>query len=152
MQTDGTAETGGRKLSVMDCEECVAVPGETMIDVLHPITGRTVCYDKTLEQIRAERPEYAGAERMTVEAFCAAKAARQRTPITWDETTEAKFTEMLEVLPPAAMVRGGFLVGEPWDHDAGNGQPRFDAFRQIGDRFEAASRPMTRAEFRAEMG
>jgi len=58
---------------------------------------------------------------------------------------------MLEVLPPALWLRGGFLVGEPFDHDAGNGQPRYGAYRRIDGGYMVASRPMTTAEFRAEL-
>lgn len=131
-----------------DCVDCYAVRGETIVDVLHPITGLTVCYGKTLEQVRVEYPS---AEKMTVDEFCASKAERQHTPIVWSETTEEKYWEMLEVLPPAAMSNGGFLVGEPFDHDASNGQPRYEGFKQSGDKYFVGSRPMTRKEFKQEL-
>jgi hypothetical protein len=35
---------------------------------------------------------------------------------TFKPCTEARFDEMLEVLPPIAWVRKGFLVGEPYTH------------------------------------
>ncbi len=73
---------------------------------------------------------------------------------------------MLEVLPPAAYlpvaetgyfptVTHGFLVGEPWDHCAATGAPRFSAFIKRGytgvkdsdAKFYEANRPMTRKEF-----
>ena len=131
--------------------ECFAVPGSSsMIDVIHPVTGKTLIYGKTLDDVRAE-PGYEKAERMSVDDFCTAKASRQDTPITWTETTEEKFWDMLEVLPPAARFNGGFLVGEPWDHHAITGQPRFAAYREQFDKFYVASRPMTRTEFRAEL-
>ncbi len=41
------------------------------------------------------RAEYPDAEEMTVEAFCQWKAERQRTPVEWLPTTEARFHEML---------------------------------------------------------
>ena len=90
---------------------------------------------------------------MSVDEFCAWKAERQRTPITWAATTEERFMEMLEVLPPADGTHGygAFLVGEAYDHDAGNGQPRYQAYRQRGKEFFAGNRPMTRAEFREEV-
>lgn len=129
-----------------DCETAFAVPGEdSLIDVIRPETGRSWIQDQTLEQIRERYP---GAEVVNIEAFCAAKAARQDTPIQWDETTAEHYWEMLEVLPPACMLAGGFLVGEPCDHHAGNGQPRFQAFRKIGEKHFAASRPMTVREFK----
>jgi hypothetical protein len=134
------------------CVDCFAVAdGEHMIDLVHPVTGRTLIYGKTLEEVQAESPEYATAERMPVEEFLRRKAARQHAPITWAPTTEAKFWEMLECLPPACHVRGGFLVGEPWDHDAVTGEPRFQGFRQRGNVYEIGSRPMTRREFRAQL-
>ena len=37
--------------------------------------------------------------------------------MTWKRTTEAKYDEMLEILPPALWTGLGFLVGEPLDHD-----------------------------------
>lgn len=117
----------------------------TVIDEVNPATGKTYIHGNTLAECRAKYPD---AEEMTLDEFCAWKAEQQRTPISWEPTTQERYYEMLEVLPPAAMLGGGFLVGEPWDHDAGNGQPRFQAFRQRGDVFEASDRPMTRAEFR----
>lgn len=63
-------------------------------------------------------------------------------------TTEARYREMLEVLPPAVWTGLGFLVGEPHDHNA-EGQPRFACFVQRGDKFFEVSRALTVAEFRA---
>jgi hypothetical protein len=56
---------------------------------------------------------------------------------------------MLEVLPPAVMARGGFLVGEPWDHHALTGRPRYAAFVELGGRWFESTRPVTVAEFRS---
>jgi len=72
-------------------------------------------------------------------------------PITWTETTEDRYNDMLEVLPPAAMIGSAFLVGEPSDHCAATGQPRFEAFRQRGAVYLVASRPMTIRELRDGM-
>jgi hypothetical protein len=138
-------------ISMTDCERCFASRArQTIIDVLHPVTGRTVCYGKTLEEARREFPD---AEEMSVDEFCAWKAEQQRTQITWSPTTEARFNEMLGCLPPAAATPdyNAFLVGEPYDHDAGNGRPRFEAYRLRNGVYETASRPITRAEFHAEM-
>jgi len=118
-----------------------------MIDLVHPLTGKTAIYGKTLEDCQAD-PDYAGAERMTIEEFCQSKAATQDTPISWEPVTEERYWDMLEVLPPAAMGHGGFLVGEPWDHHALTGRPRYAAYRCRGDVYETASRPMTIKEFR----
>lgn len=133
---------------------CFAIPGHTMIDEINPATGRSVCFDETLEQIQARYP---GAAIMEIDAYCQSKAAAQDTPVVWTECTEEHFNESLEVLPPAIMTKHGFMVGEPWDHHALTGQPRFAAYRQIvnkGDgwcerRYYNASRPMTIAEFKA---
>lgn len=116
----------------------------TVIDFVRD--GLTDINRKTLEQIRADFPD---AEVMSLDDWCAWKASTQGTPITWEETPEERYREMLECLPPAVWTRSGFLVGEPWDHDALTGQPRYQAFRQVGDRFIVASRPMTVKEFRA---
>lgn len=142
------------KLMTMgDCDRCFASKAAgTVIDVIRPGTGRTWIYGKTLADTRAEYPD---AEEMSLDEFCSWKAAQQRTPITWSATTAERYDEMLGVLPPIDWHHGarhGFLVGEPYDHDAGNGQPRYQAFRRRYGVHEVASRPMTRAEFAAEMG
>ena len=131
---------------VPDPTECYAVPGEAhIIDCIHPLTGLTVCFAKTLEQVQEEYP---AAERMTVAAFCEEHATRQHTPITWSTVTEDTYDEMLEVLPPAYMGNHGFLVGEPWDHAVSTGQPRYAAYRHAPTGYWwTASRPMTIAEF-----
>lgn len=66
----------------------------------------------------------------------------------WKPTTEAKYYEMLEVLPPAYWTGLGFLVGEPWDHNR-HGQPRFEAFVEIKGEYFVNEHPMTIAEFKA---
>jgi hypothetical protein len=135
--------------------DCYAVPGsDSIIDTIHPETGLTTYFAKTLEQVRAEKGDEL-AERMTIEQFCEEKAARQHTPITWEPMTEEKYYEMFEVLPP--IIRGnGFLVSEPWDHDAQTGAPRYGAYRRNRgydaqskecNLYEAANRPMTVKEF-----
>jgi len=73
--------------------------------------------------------------------------------IKFKTTTSERFWEMLECLPPACQTGAGFLVGEPYDHDAA-GRPRFTAFFEARpDGTEAAyyqsARPMTVAEFKA---
>lgn len=138
-----------KPLTMADCVECYAVPGgDSMIDVIHPTTGLTVYGNKTLEQVQEEHP---GAVRMLVDQFCKEKAQRQRAPITWSSVTEEKYVEMLEVLPPAMWVGRWFLVGEPWDHDAGNGQPRFAAYCAHGGKYYTASRPITRKEMQEQI-
>ncbi len=129
-------------MNLRDATEAFAVPGEdSLIDLRHPETGLSSVYGETLEQIRARYPH---AVVVNIDAFLAAKAERQHTPVVWTPCTE-------EVVPPAWMERGGFLVGEPWDHDAGNGQPRYAAFRQVGQTYYESDRPMTKAEFLASL-
>lgn len=129
-----------------DLEMCFCVPGEdSIIDMMGP-DSRTCINGETLEQVRQRYP---GAELRSFDEVCAEKAARQDSPATWTETTAERFEEMLGCVPPALMARGGFLVGEPWDHHATSGLPRFAAFVQVGERYFEASRPMTRPEFRA---
>jgi len=131
---------------------CFAVPGaDYIIDTVNIDTHTTHINGKTLADIRAERPEYAQAELMLLDIFCAQKAVRQHTPITWTETTSEVFYDMLGCLPPAAMIGNGFLVGEPYDHDASNGKPRFDAFKEEDGKYWSSSRPMTRTEFKELM-
>ena len=135
-------------MRMTECERCLASKKTaTIIDMLNPDTGLTWCYGKTIEECRAEYPDV---EEMTVDEFCEWKTAQQRTPITWEPTTAENYDDMLNVLPPAAFTGSAFLVGEPWDHDAGNGLPRFTAFRRSGNTYEVSSRPMTRPEFREE--
>jgi len=136
-----------------DFVEVYAVPGKhSIIDSIDPKTGLTQVYGHTEDEVRAREPL---AVRMLWEDWRKAESARQHTPITWQETTRAKYWEMLEVLPPALWIGGFFLVGEPYDHDMDTGAPRFQAYQQIGHedtggaRYFVASRPMTRAELRA---
>lgn len=110
--------------------------------------GKTDINGHTLEHVRREYPD---AEETTVGAFCAWKGNMQRAPIDWLETTHEKYWEMLGVVPPAFMLPGGFLVGEPMDHEADTGRPRYSAFRQEAGKYWTASRAMTLPDFLAEM-
>jgi hypothetical protein len=101
------------------------------------------------EQIKAKYPS---AYRTTIDEFCAWKGAQQRTPITWSETTEEFYMEMMGAVPPALWLTYGFLVGEPADHESDTGKPRYDGFKQKDGKFYTSSRPMTRAEFKREVG
>lgn len=133
---------------------CFAVPGgNTMIDEVHPQTGLSVVYRQSLEQIRERYPD---AQIMAIDAWCQSRGAAQDTPVVWVQCSEERFHEMLEVLPPAAHTKRGFLVGEAMDHHAVSGAPRFAAFIRRttqGDgwsetQFYESSRPMTWEEFR----
>ena len=149
MNTDTMVEKLEKVLTIADCDRCFASKAQgTIIDTIRPETGLSWYSGKSLAQCRQEYPD---AEEMSIEDFWEWKAKQQRTPIEWVPTTEDRFTEMLECLPPALGLRGGFLVGEPFDHDAGNGQPRFEGYRQRDELYEMSNRPMTRAEFRYEI-
>lgn len=121
-----------------------------IIDVIDPDTGKTAYSKQTLAEVQERHPD---AEHMSIEDFIAWKTSQQRTPITWSHTTKEQYHEMLNVLPPAEYARSGFLVGEPVDHDAGNGQPRFEAYRYEDhtSQYLVSSRPMTILEFKTEM-
>lgn len=137
-------------ISIHDCKEAFAVPGsDSIVDLVHPITGRSIYGGDDLQGIRARYP---GAEIVDFSEWLAAKAARQDCPVTWSETTKEKYWEMVEVLPPAFWAKGGLLVGEPWDHHATSGEPRFAAYIEKYGKYLTASRPMTRKEFAAFMG
>jgi hypothetical protein len=128
--------------------ECFAVRGMTIIDLIHPVTGRSAVYGKTLEDCQREYP---GAERMTIEEFCRDKAARQDTPVEWEPITEERYNYYHECLPPAAGGYSRFLVGEPIDHHAETGKPRYQACRVRDGQYEASNRPLTIAEFKSEV-
>lgn len=122
-------------------QDCYAVPGSgSIIDAIDPVTGLTSVNGHTFEQVRERYPR---AERMSLDAFCEAKAARQSTPIVWTPCGAKEYADMLNVLYPAFWEKGLFLVGEPSDHCARTGRPRFQAYRQRGARRFRASRPMT---------
>ena len=70
--------------------------------------------------------------------------AMKAAPTAWIETTEAMYSEMLEVLPPVAMTRRHFLVGEAESHNE-RGEAVYACFKKIGDRYYA--RHLTIAQF-----
>lgn len=73
--------------------------------------------------------------------------------IKWKEITEAKYWEMLEVLPPAVMTHLGFLVGEPLDHGfcpvTGLFGARFEAFAEVRGKYFVADKPMSVSGFQS---
>lgn len=130
-----------------DWTECYAVPGERgIIDAINPLTGLTYVLRATEEEVKARHP---GAVRTTWDQWRGEQASKQQTPIVWEPTTEERYYEMLGVLPPIEWRGGAFMVSEPADSCYATGRPRYQAFRQTGDEYFAASRPMTRAELRA---
>lgn len=69
--------------------------------------------------------------------------------VTWIETTEERYDDMLGAVPPASMDgRGAFLLGEPYS-DRG-GKPTFHAFKREKGVYYASSEPVTFAEFKAD--
>lgn len=141
--------TEGRTMRTITTEVW-AVPGEGhIIDEIHPVTGLTCVYGRDEAGVKALHPE---AVRVTWEAWRAEAAARQQTPVRWVETTAHEYDRMLNILPPAIWVGEAFMVGEPHDHCFATGAPRFQAYRARGGYYARASRPMTIAEFRQQVG
>lgn len=70
--------------------------------------------------------------------------AMRAAPDAWIPTTPHMFEEMRDCLPPRAMGRGAFLVGEPNHHNE-RGRAVYACFRRNGEAIEA--RYMTHAEF-----
>jgi hypothetical protein len=65
----------------------------------------------------------------------------------WKPCTKARYWEMLEILPPAVMGGGAFMVGEPINHDA-QGQPTFRGFKKVeGGKFFETVNPMNIQDF-----
>ena len=134
------------RVRVSDCKMAFAEPGASnLIDLINPNTNRSLIYSHTLEQVRERYPT---AEIVNFEEWLKAKAREQDSEITWVATTEDRYTKMLEVLPPAFWEGDYFLVGEPYDHHATSGRPRYQAFGYIGGKYFQASRPMTVQELK----
>lgn len=128
-------------------EMVFAVPGQGhIIDTVRPgpcelswING------ETLEEIQQRYP---GAVMVSMSAWLEEKAERQNRPVTWSAVSDEVFMKQLEVLPPVGWKGGGdFMVGEPSDHDARTGQPRYQAYKTVDGKRYASSRPMTLREF-----
>lgn len=127
-----------------------AEPGENhIIDYIVPGTGRGGYSGEDLAEIRLRYPR---AEIVNLAEFRAAIEAREAYPVEWSEVDEERYDEMLCILPPAVHTAGGFMVGEASDHHGPGGAVRFAAYVARGGKFYAASRAMTVAEFRAEVG
>lgn len=134
------------KQTVMDFTHAYAEPGaHSIIDAIHPVTNLGLWSGETLDEVRKRYPH---AEIVNFDEWQAAKAARQDSPVVWDEVTAEEYEEMLGCLPPAYMSGGTFSVGEPDDHHATSGLPRYRAYRATGGKFYRSSRPMTVRELR----
>jgi len=66
----------------------------------------------------------------------------------WTRSTEDAFWYALGSVPPTYRAYGGFISGEPYDHDA-QGQPRFHAYMERPEGvFWKSTAPVTLAEFK----
>ena len=134
--------------------EGYAVPGDKhIIDAIDPRSGLTIHFQQSHATILAEYPT---AEKINLEEWQTAIATEQRTPIEWIATTKEWYLNMLGALPPIDFNGHDFLVGEPSDHDFGNGRPRYSGYRLACDKdlyqlYFVSSRPITRPEFHKEL-
>ena len=71
--------------------------------------------------------------------------AMKEAPHAWILTTESMYDEMLGAVPPRAMQRGIFLVGEA-DHHNEKGQPVYACFKRSAGSIHATY--MSLEEFR----
>lgn len=139
-------------VNIMDCNQCFATrsPWPVLIDVINPKTGRSWVNGHTLTEIQKRYP---AAEEMSMDEYTEILANAQNTTISWEPITESEYDEMLGCLPPAYYGSTGFLVGEPTDHDAKTGMPRFTAYRCYPklNQYWVSNRPMTIKEFKLEV-
>lgn len=124
-----------------------AKPGATdIVDAVDPDTSRGLYSGKTIDQLRLSDPTI---EVYPFDDWEAKRNEAMNTPIEWQETTEDEYDEMLGAVPPNAMSRLGFLLGEPQDHFGQNGAERCRAYIVRDGKYLKSNRPITRAEFRA---
>jgi hypothetical protein len=128
-----------------DSTECFAVPNsESIIDMIDPRTKLSWINKETLEQIQKRYPD---AVITTIGEHLEQKAKSQDTPVGWIEVTEEHWIEMLEILPPMMYDGNSFLVGEPTDHHAETGFPRYSCLTIKNDKHYQSDRPMTIREY-----
>lgn len=132
-------------MAITMTEYVFAVPGANSIIDNVADDGRSVIARETLDEIRVRYP---GAERVSWPEWQAERARRQDIPITWERVTEQQYNEMRDVLPPLCFTSRGFLVGEPVDHHAGSGRPRFQAYIARLGHYYRSTRPLTVQEYR----
>lgn len=81
--------------------QCFVQPDTfTIIDTVHPITGKSVCYGHTLEQIQARYP---GAIIGDIDEWCDKREASFLTDPS--EISEKQYDDMLNVLPPKRWIQ-----------------------------------------------
>jgi hypothetical protein len=131
---------------IFEFQECYTLPDfDGMTDTIHPITGLTTYGGKSEADVRKEHPTIL---RMTVEAFCQKKAELQNAAVEWMPTDQATYYDRLEALPPEFMDGSRFLLGEPMDHCAKSGLPRFEGYCARNGRYFYTSRPVTVRDFK----
>ena len=132
---------------IFEFQECYTLPDfDCMSDTIHPITGLTTYGGKSEADVRKEHPTIL---RMTTDAFCQKKAELQNAPVEWIPTDKDQYDLSFECLPPAFFDSGRFLVGEPVDHCAKSGRPRYDGYCARQGAYFRTSRPMTVSDFKA---
>lgn len=132
--------------SISAADKVIAKCGEiSIVDFIDSATELTMTNGCTIAEALAEFP---GAEVMTLGGWEEAAIATQPAEVAWIPIDEKKHDYYLEVLPPAVMVRNGFLVGEPADHCVRTCRARYQAVIGVGGKYYASSRPMTKDEFR----
>ena len=120
----------------------VITHGTRLVDAVKD--GQTIYGRKPVDKVLAENPSYKLVE---YDEYVAAASAEQDQPIVWSPLSEEDYYEKMDCLPPAVARSYGFLLGEPQDHYAATGKPRFAAFLKLGPRFCRSSRPLRVEEF-----
>ena len=120
----------------------VITHGTRLVDAVKD--GQTIYGRKPVDKVLAENPSYKLVE---YDEYVAAASAEQDQPIVWSPLSEEDYYKKMDCLPPAVTRSYGFLLGEPQDHYAATGKPRFAAFLKLGHRFCRSSRPLRVEEF-----
>ena len=132
-------------LSQIEPTDAFVVPGQSnCIDLVHPRTGRSCIAGETLEEIRLRYPN---AIQVNLKEWSEQRCTEANPPVTWQDSTEERFEEMLSVLPPRRFIPGAFLVGEPVDHVSVGGHGRYECHVSRKGSFQVSSRPITVKEF-----
>ena len=122
-------DTKDKKITTADCEDCFfQASTNTIIDLVHPLTGRSIYAGENLEEIQKRYP---GAVQVPWELAWEQKQEKEKRPV--QEITGEKFEEMLCCLPPRGWRNGGaaesFKISEMWSGNI------TDIFCRIGEKF-----------------
>ena len=129
----------------MKTDYCFANINDHCIDDLINMETKTGVYSKkSIPELQKDNPT---AKVMKISEWSQIRHNRQNTPVQWVASTAANYDYALGCLPPIAYNGSGFLIGEPYDHDALTGKPRFTAHIMRGDKFFKSDRPMTIERF-----